>query len=94
MQPQLKEEITSYKQLPLILTTTDIMMILRCSRPSALQIIKTEGHKKKNFFVTWVGNSPRVSRDSFLKWLKVSLEEKEKEVTPCTDKPELKTIAK
>jgi hypothetical protein len=54
-------------QLPIVLKTQDIMNLCRCSRPSALDIIRKA--EKQGILILWVGNQPRVNRDVFIDWL-------------------------
>ena len=61
------EQIFDPGQLPLVLKTQDIMNLCRCSRPSALDIIRKA--EKQGILVLWVGNQPRVNRDVFIDWL-------------------------
>ncbi|NLC47612.1 MAG: hypothetical protein GX766_10845 [Firmicutes bacterium] len=61
------QQIYDPGQLPLVLKTQDIMNLCRCSRPSALDIIRKA--EKQGILVLWVGNQPRVNRDVFIDWL-------------------------
>jgi hypothetical protein len=61
------QQIYDPGQLPLVLKTQDIMNLCRCSRPSALDIIRKA--EKQGILVLWVGNQPRVNRDAFIAWL-------------------------
>lgn len=58
------------QQLPFVLKTQDVMNLLQCSRPYAMQIIRKA--EKNGVGVHWVGNRPRVNRDSFLEYLRNS----------------------
>lgn len=63
-----KKEIYQPEQLPIVLKTQDIMNLCRCSRPSALTIIRQA--EKAGILILWIGNQPRVNRDVFLEWQK------------------------
>jgi hypothetical protein len=65
------------KQLPFVLKTQDVMNLMRCSRPYAMEIIRKA--EKKGVGVHWVGKQPRVNRDSFIEYLRTR--KKPKEVT-------------
>jgi hypothetical protein len=72
MQPQTEikavtQQIYDPGQLPLVLKTQDVMNLCRCSKPSALDIIRKA--EKQGMFVLWVCNQPRVNRDVFIEWL-------------------------
>lgn len=62
------EQIFEPEQLPIVLLTQDVMNLCRCSKPSALDIIRKA--EKDGLPVLWVGNRPRVNRDVFLSWMK------------------------
>lgn len=61
------EQIYDPEQLPLVLKTQDVMNLCRCSKPSALDVIRQA--EKQGILVLWVGNQPRVNRDVFIDWL-------------------------
>lgn len=61
------EQIYEPDQLPIVLKTQDVMNLCRCSRPSALDIVRKA--QKQGITVLWVGNQPRVNRDAFIDWL-------------------------
>lgn len=54
-------------QLPIVLKTQDVMNLCRCSRPSALDVIRKA--ERQGILVLWIGNQPRVNRDVFIDWL-------------------------
>lgn len=62
------KEIYEPEQLPIVLKTQDVMNLCRCSRPSALDVIRKA--EKQGILVLWIGNQPRVNRDVFLDWLR------------------------
>lgn len=61
------KQIYAPDQLPIVLKSQDIMNLCRCSRPSALDVVRKA--EKQGILVLWVGNSPRVNRDVFIEWL-------------------------
>ncbi len=63
--------ITNPEQLPIVLETKDVMSLMRCSNPTALEIIK-QGYKEKLFPVLYSGNRPKINRDGFLEYLRTS----------------------
>ena len=62
------KQIYEPDQLPIVLKTQDIMNLCRCSRPSALDILRKA--EKQGILILWVGNQPRVNRDVFIAWLR------------------------
>jgi hypothetical protein len=61
------EQIYEPDQLPIVLKTQDVMNLCRCSKPSALTVIRKA--EKQGILVLWIGNQPRVNRDVFIDWL-------------------------
>jgi hypothetical protein len=55
-------------QLPIVLKTQDVANLCRCSRPSALDVIRKA--EKQGVRVLWIGNQPRLNRDVFIEWLR------------------------
>lgn len=64
------QQIFDPGQLPIVLKTQDIMNLCRCSKPSALDVVRKA--EKQGVMVLWIGNSPRVNRDVFLDWMKTT----------------------
>lgn len=61
------EQIYEPDQLPIVLKTQDVMNLCRCSKPSALAVVRKA--EKQGIRVLWIGNQPRVNRDAFIAWL-------------------------
>ncbi len=64
------EQIFDPDQLPFVLKTQDIMNLCRCSKPSALDVVRKA--EEQGIRVLWIGSRPRVNREVFLEWLQTT----------------------
>lgn len=62
------EQIYEPDQLPIVLKSQDVMNLCRCSKPSALAVVRKA--EKQGVRVLWIGNQPRLNRDVFIEWLR------------------------
>lgn len=69
MKRTLKKKITSFDNLPLIMSVSDVQCALRISKQNAYQIMA-----KPNFPKMKIGKRVLVEKEAFKKWLKEMVE--------------------
>ncbi len=64
MKRTLKKKVTSFDNLPLVMTVSDVQYALRVSKPNAYKIMASADFPKMK-----IGKRVLVEKDAFKKWL-------------------------